>query len=162
MHQITWFWPQKLKNLPTVGGGPSPRSVASLPRICSQNIFCVFLEVRNHPPPPPHIYIHFWRPVYATVKITVVHIHILNFVLFISQLVWSNISQPPIILRPTAIQARFNVGSIMFLEITFVQWHTQLWYYIDHFMCILFTCLYFILCTRIVLVKMYFHWEIWK
>ena len=71
MHQITWFWPPKLKNLPTVGGGhppptPSPRLVASplglvapLPRICSQNILCVFLEVRNPPP-------HFWRPVYAT------------------------------------------------------------------------------------------------
>ena len=29
-----------------------PRSVASLPRICSQNIFFVFLEVKNHPPPP--------------------------------------------------------------------------------------------------------------
>ena len=46
----------KLKNLPTVHGRrtppltPSPRSVASLPRTCSQNIFCVFLEVRNHPP----------------------------------------------------------------------------------------------------------------
>ena len=48
MHQITWFWPPKLKNLPTAT--PSPRSVASLPRICSLNIFCVFLEVRNHPP----------------------------------------------------------------------------------------------------------------
>ena len=37
MHQITWFWPPKLKNLPTVGGGtpPSPRSVASLPRAWS-------------------------------------------------------------------------------------------------------------------------------
>ena len=63
--------PPKLKNLPTVGGGtppshttpppPPPFSrfapsglVAPLPRICSQNIFCVFLEVRNPPPPPTH------------------------------------------------------------------------------------------------------------
>ena len=36
--------PKTVKNLPTVGGGvppptPSPRSVASLPRICSQYFF---------------------------------------------------------------------------------------------------------------------------
>ena len=36
MHQITWFWPPKLKNLPTVGGGtslphpPPARSLRSL------------------------------------------------------------------------------------------------------------------------------------
>ena len=39
---------------PKIEKSPShtlPRSVASLPRICSQNICCVFLEVRNHPPP---------------------------------------------------------------------------------------------------------------
>ena len=54
----------KIEKSPYRGRGdtPSPRSLASLPRICSKNIFCVFLQVRNHLPPPPH----FWRPVYAT------------------------------------------------------------------------------------------------
>ena len=65
----------------------------------------------------------------------------------LSHLVWSNIfksvlllSQPPIILEPTSLQARFYVGSIMFLEITFVQCHKQL--YLPFIMCILFVCLF--------------------
>ena len=56
--------PKIEKNLPTVGDTPLPHPpparslrssglVAPLPRICSQNIFCVFLEVRYSPPPPP-------------------------------------------------------------------------------------------------------------
>ena len=68
MHQITWFWPPKLKNLPTVGAHPAPLGpfapsglVAPLPRICSQNISVFFLKSEIIPPPP-----HFWRPVYAT------------------------------------------------------------------------------------------------
>ena len=61
MHQIAWFWPPTLKNLPTVGGGTPPSHtlpllgrfapsglVAPLLRICSQNIFCFH---KSSPPP---------------------------------------------------------------------------------------------------------------
>ena len=63
---------------------------------------------------------------------------------------------------PTAIQARFYVGSIMVLEITFVQWHKQFDIILTILCAFLFACLYFKLRSWIVLVIMYFHWEIWK
>ena len=61
MHQITRFWPQNWKiSLPWEGGNPpprpSPRSVASLPRICHFSTRC--------PPPPQCV-----DPRYATVPI---------------------------------------------------------------------------------------------
>ena len=72
MYQITWFWPPKLKNLPTVGGGTPPsRSVASLPlglgrsapsHLFSKYFLCFSWSKTKKIPPPPH----FWRPVYAT------------------------------------------------------------------------------------------------
>ena len=44
---------------------------------------------------------------------------------------------------PTAIQARFYVGSIMFLEITFVQWHKQFDIILTILCAFVFACLYF-------------------
>ena len=49
---------------PPLGRVAASGLVTPLPRICSRNIFCVLLEVRNHPP-------HFERPVYATAICTV-------------------------------------------------------------------------------------------
>ena len=42
-----------LPHPPPLGRFAPSGLVTPLPRICSQNIFCVFLEVRNHLPPPP-------------------------------------------------------------------------------------------------------------
>ena len=72
MHQINMILTPKIEKSPYRGRGTPlphnpPRSVASLPRICSQNIVFVFLEVRNHSPPPPP---HFWRPVYTPLLVT--------------------------------------------------------------------------------------------
>ena len=47
MHQITWFWPQKLDThtLPPIGRFAPSGLVAPLPRICSQYIFCQKSEI---------------------------------------------------------------------------------------------------------------------
>ena len=51
---LPWEGPPPTPSLP-LGRFASSGLVAPLrlPRICYHNIFCAFLEVRNHPPPPP-------------------------------------------------------------------------------------------------------------
>ena len=62
MHQITWFWPPKSKNFPTVGGRTPPlphpppaRSLRSLAFVLK--IFCVFF-LKSEITPPPHTHTH--------------------------------------------------------------------------------------------------------
>ena len=69
MHQITWFWPPKLKNLPTPSHNlpplgrfaPSGLIGRSAPSHLFSKLFSVCFLMSEITPPP-----HFWRPVYAT------------------------------------------------------------------------------------------------
>ena len=69
MHQITWFWPQKIEKSPYRGRGghPPPTPFPPLGRFAPSGLVAPLpshfpLQVGNHPP-------HFWRPVYAPVGV---------------------------------------------------------------------------------------------